>query len=134
MTTLQLGQQRSRQFSQHRRRYGGQFSLLLIAFAVIAFGAFGYVGYVLWPRWPAPRLDAPALPITVAGVAFNLPPAAIRRTAQRRAGAHERIDLVSVAFARAARSRREAVHRAAEYCPGTVTHACTRVHDRRRRR
>jgi hypothetical protein len=92
MTTLQLGQQRGRQFSQQRRRYGGQ--LLLIAFATIALAAFGYVGYVLWPRWPAPRLDAPALPVTVAGVAFNLPPAAIRRAAQRRSGAHERVDLV----------------------------------------
>jgi hypothetical protein len=94
MTTLHFGQQRGRQFSQNRRRHGGQFSLLLIAFAVIALGAFGYVGYVLWPRWPAPRLDAPALPITVAGVAFNLPPAAIRRATQRRSGAHERVDLV----------------------------------------
>jgi hypothetical protein len=94
MTTLHFGQQRGRQFSQNRRHRGGQFSLLLIAFAVIALGAFGYVGYVLWPRWPAPRLDAPALPITVAGVAFNLPPAAIRRAAQRRSGAHERVDLI----------------------------------------
>jgi hypothetical protein len=94
MTTLHFGQQRGRQFNQQRRRYGGQFSLLLMAFAVIALGAFGYVGYVLWPRWPAPRLDAPAVPITVAGVAFNLPPAAIRRAAQRRSGAQERVDLV----------------------------------------
>jgi hypothetical protein len=94
MTTLHFGQQPGRQFNQHRRRYGGQFSLLLIAFAVIAFVAFGYVGYVLWPRWPAPRLDAPPLPMTVAGVPFNLPPAAIRRAAQRRSGAHERVDLV----------------------------------------
>ena len=92
MTTLQLGQQRGRQ--QQRRRSRGQFSLLFIAFAMIALGAFGYVGYVLWPRWPAPRLDAPALPITVAGVAFNLPPAAIRRPGQRRSGAHDRVDLV----------------------------------------
>jgi hypothetical protein len=61
---------------------------------MIALGAFGYVGYVLWPRWPAPRLDAPALPITVASVAFNLPPAAIRRAGQRRSGAHDRVDLV----------------------------------------
>src|SRR5262245_44090436 len=93
MTTLQLGQQRGG-LNQQRRRYRGQFSLLLIAFAMIALGAFGFVGYVLWPRWPAPRLDAPTLPITVAEVAFNLPPAAIRRTAQRRSGAHDRVDLV----------------------------------------
>src|SRR5262249_6138243 len=45
------------------------------------------------PRWPTPRLDAPALPITVAGVAFNLPPAAIRVPVQRRPGAQERVDL-----------------------------------------
>jgi hypothetical protein len=53
MTTLHFGQQRGRQFNQQRRRYGGQFSLLLIAFAVIALG-LGYVGYVLWPMagWP----------------------------------------------------------------------------------
>src|SRR5262245_41873345 len=94
MTTLHFGQQPGRQSNRHQRRYSGQFSLLLIAFAVIAVGAFGYVGYVLWPRWPAPRLDAPPLPMTVAGVPFNLPPAAIRRSAQRRSGAHERVDLV----------------------------------------
>jgi hypothetical protein len=93
MTTLHFGQQTGRQFNRHRCRYGGQFSLPLIAFAAIAFGAFGYVGFVLWPRWPAPRLDAPPLPMTVAGVPFNLPPAAIRRAAQRRSGAHERVDL-----------------------------------------
>ena len=37
--------------------------------------------------------DAPSLPITVAGVAFNVPPAAIRIPVQRRPGAHERVDL-----------------------------------------
>jgi hypothetical protein len=94
MTTLHIGQQRGRPFSQNRRRYGGQFSLLFIASALIALAALAYVGYVLWPRWPAPRVDAPTLPITVAGVAFNLPPAAIRRAAQRRSGTHERVDLV----------------------------------------
>src|SRR5262249_56024090 len=39
------------------------------------------------------RLDAPSLPITVAGVAFNLSPAAIRVPVQRRPGAQERVDL-----------------------------------------
>jgi hypothetical protein len=33
------------------------------------------------------------LPVTVAGVAFNLPPGAIRVPVQRRPGAHERVDL-----------------------------------------
>ena len=57
--------------------------------------AVAYIVYVLWPRWPgAPvALDAPALPITIAGVAFNVPPAAIRMPVQRRPGAQERIDL-----------------------------------------
>jgi hypothetical protein len=36
----------------------------------------------------------PAASDTVAGVAFNLPPAAIRVAAQRRAGAQQRVDLV----------------------------------------
>jgi hypothetical protein len=37
--------------------------------------------------------DAPALPITVGGVIFNVPPAAIRAPVQRHAGTQERIDL-----------------------------------------
>src|SRR5437763_1989292 len=53
------------------------------------------MAYVLWPRWPAMTLagDAPTLPITVAGVAFNLPPGAMGVPVQRRPGAHERVDL-----------------------------------------
>jgi len=70
------------------------FLVPLIVLAAVALSAFGYVAYVLWPRWSALHLDAPPLPITVAGVAFNLPPAAIRVAAQRRAGAQERVDLV----------------------------------------
>jgi len=67
---------------------------LVILFALVT-GAMGYIGYVLWPRWPGPPVarDAPALPITVAGVAFNVPPAALRVPVQRRPGAHERVDL-----------------------------------------
>ncbi len=74
---------------------------------------------MLWPRWPGPPIgpNAPALPITVAGVAFNVPPAAIRVPVQRRPGAHERVDLAfAVAVARAARSAREAT----APTPGTV--------------
>jgi len=67
----------------------------LFVFAVVVFTAVAYVAYVLWPRWPdvpvAP--DAPALPISVAGVAFNIEPAAIRMPVQRRPGAQERVDL-----------------------------------------
>ncbi len=66
--------------------------MLLAGAALIA---FVYLGYVLWPRWPGPPVgrDAPPLPITVAGVTFNLPPAAIRMPVQRRGGAQERVDL-----------------------------------------
>ena len=79
---------------RRQRKKSGQLLLpLIIIFATVAVLAFVYIGYVLWPRWPTPRLDAPALPITVAGVAFNLAPAAIRVPVQRRPGAQERIDL-----------------------------------------
>jgi hypothetical protein len=79
-----------------RRRAGRSLLLLPLAvFAAVACAACAYIGYVLWPRWPGPPVgaDAPALPVTVAGVAFNLPPAAIRVPVQRRPGAQERIDL-----------------------------------------
>jgi len=92
MTTAHFNRQPARPL---QRRSGRMFLLApLIVFAAVALSAFGYVAYVLWPRWSAPHLDAPPLPITIAGVAFNLPPAAIRVTAQRRAGAQERVDLV----------------------------------------
>jgi len=66
---------------------------ILIALAV---AAVVYIVYVLWPRWPGQpvALDAPALPITIAGVTFNIPPAAIRVGVQRRGGAQDRVDLV----------------------------------------
>jgi hypothetical protein len=66
---------------------------LLVSLA-LALLAVGYVAFVLWPRWPAAdALNAPALPITVAGELFNVPPAAIRLSAQRHAGPQERLDL-----------------------------------------
>src|SRR6478736_591876 len=60
--------------------------------------AVAYVGYVLWPRWPdvPVALDAPALPIVVAGTSFSVEPAAIRMRVQRHPGTHERIDLAYV--------------------------------------
>src|SRR5215831_12498556 len=94
MTTIHLGQERGQRLRRPRRRDGSHLVPALLVSAAIGFSAFGYIAYVLWPRWPTPRLDAPALPITVAGVAFNLPPAAIRVPAQRRPGAQERVDLV----------------------------------------
>ena len=64
----------------------------LVALIVLA---AAFVALVLWPRWPGTAVapDAPALPITVGGVLFNLPPAAIRVPMQRHPGAQERVDL-----------------------------------------
>jgi hypothetical protein len=68
--------------------------LLLIVSLALALLAVGYVAFVLWPRWPGPDLlGAPALPVTVAGELFNVPPAAIRIATQRHAGPQERLDL-----------------------------------------
>ena len=38
--------------------------------------AVAFVAYVLWPRWPgeAVAVNAPSVPISVAGVVFNIPP------------------------------------------------------------
>jgi hypothetical protein len=68
----------------------------LAGLAMLMAGAITFVSYVLWPTWPrsAVPLDAPAVPVTVAGVLFNVPLAAIRAAVQRHPGAHERIDLV----------------------------------------
>jgi len=70
----------------------GPFLLLVLIVAA----AVGCVAYLLWPTWPSnsPALDVPALPVTVGGVLFEVPPAAIRAKLQRQAGQHERIDLV----------------------------------------
>ena len=71
--------------------------LLPTAVLIVLLAVAGiFVSYVLWPTWPKIRgsLDAPAVPITVAGVLFNVPPAAIRAAVQRRPGVHERTDLV----------------------------------------
>jgi hypothetical protein len=80
-----------------RRRHAGRSPLTgpLLLFAAAALTAAAYVAYVLWPRWPeAPvTLDAPSLPIVVAGVAFNIEPAAIRMPVQRHPGTQERVDL-----------------------------------------
>lgn len=78
-----------------RGRLGGIFALPAIIFAAIATLGLGSVIYLLQPRWPDPGapINAPPLPIVVAGVVFNVPPAAIRIPVQRRAGPQERIDL-----------------------------------------
>jgi hypothetical protein len=77
------------------RRVGGNLLAPVLLLMALLLAAVFYVVYVLWPRWPAGpvALDAPELPVTIGGVAFNVPPAALRVAVQRRPGAHERIDL-----------------------------------------
>jgi hypothetical protein len=67
----------------------------LAALVVLTVAAAAFVALVLWPRWPANTVapDTPALPITVGGALFNVPPGAIRVALQRRPGAQERLDL-----------------------------------------
>jgi hypothetical protein len=67
---------------------------LLLLGGALLIAAF-YIGYVLWPRWPdAPvALDAPSLPIVIAGANFNIEPAAIREAIERRPGTQDRVDL-----------------------------------------
>ncbi len=69
--------------------------LFALLFAGIAALAAGSIVYLLQPGWSdaAAPADAPPLPIVIAGVVFNVPPAAIRIPVQRRAGPQERIDL-----------------------------------------
>src|SRR5260370_1964103 len=94
MTPSQVVQERGRHLRPSRRRDGRHLLLPVVVLAALACGAFGYIGYVLWPTSPGSQADAPPLPITVAGVAFNLPPAAIRVATQRRPGVQARADLV----------------------------------------
>jgi hypothetical protein len=83
---------------QRRRRPVGHSPLLapLLVFAAVTLLAASYVAYVLWPRWPEAPIaqNAPSLPIVVAGVTFNIKPAAIRQRVQRRPGVQPRVDLV----------------------------------------
>ncbi len=80
-----------------RKRAGASAGLLfaLATLIVLIVGAAVLVALMLWPRWPGATVapDAPALPITVGGVLFNVPPAAIRVPMQRHSGATERLDL-----------------------------------------
>lgn len=94
---MALAHPRSASAYARRRRPAGHNPLLapLMLFGAVVAIAACYVGYVLWPRWPdAPVAgDAPSLPIVIAGTAFNIEPAAIRMSVQRRPGTHERVDL-----------------------------------------
>ena len=73
----------------------GRILLILLGFAVA--GAAGApIAYVLWPAPTPIAADAPSLPVTISGVVFNVPPAAIRFAVQRHPGAQARIDLTFV--------------------------------------
>src|SRR5262249_36771049 len=78
-----------------RRREQGVMTLPLLAGGFVIAAATGFILHVLWPGWQGapPAASMPALPITVAGVSFNVPPGAIRVATQRQPGAHDRIDL-----------------------------------------
>jgi hypothetical protein len=85
--TQALGRGRPRKASGHRWLTLG---LMAAAAALVC----APIAYMVWPA-PAPvTLDAPSLPITVGGVTFNAPPAAIRVKIQRRPGTQARIDLM----------------------------------------
>jgi len=82
---------------RHIRRSARGLLMAPVAFLIALFiGAAIFVASALWPTWPSGpvSLDAPAIPITVANVLFDVPPRAIRATVQRRPGPHERVDLV----------------------------------------
>jgi len=95
MSTLTHPPARAPRPVMRRRRDPNPLAAPLLVFAAVIVLAACYVAYVLWPRWPeAPvALDAPSLPIVIAGAAFNIEPAAIRVAVQRRPGAQERVDL-----------------------------------------
>ena len=82
--------------SKVQRRRHGLSALPLAGLVVLLGAALAFVAYVLWPTWPKQPIadDAPAVPVTVAGVLFNIPPAAIREKVQRHPGDQDRIDLV----------------------------------------
>ena len=79
----------------HRRRHGsglpGRLVGIMVGVAVAGL-AGAPIAYMLWPTPKAISLDAPSLPITIGGMAFNVPPAAIRFKVQRRPGAQARVD------------------------------------------
>ncbi len=89
MTAHAVPQRRS------RRRKRSVFTLPFAILVLLAAAAAAFVSYVLWPTWPSTPtpLDAPAIPVTVAGVLFDVPPAAIRAAVQRHPGQQDRIDL-----------------------------------------
>lgn len=80
---------------RRRRRHSGLLGrLLVVGLGLVATGLAGApIAYMLWPAGTPIAPDAPSLPISIGGVAFNVPPAAIRFKVQRRPGSQVRIDL-----------------------------------------
>jgi len=78
-----------------RRPARGRLMLPFAGLAALVLAAGIVVSYMLWPTWPSAPVpfDAPAMPITVVNVLFDVPPAAIRAAVQRHPGPHERVDL-----------------------------------------
>jgi hypothetical protein len=80
--------------SRRRRGAAGLIAGIVLGGLILA-GGIGYVGFILWPRQLSEvPPDTPSVPVTIAGVVFNVPPAAIRQQVQRRSGPQDRIDLV----------------------------------------
>jgi hypothetical protein len=81
--------------SRGKRRGRAVLTLPFVCIVLLVTAGMAFVSYVLWPTWPSQTapLDAPAIPVTVAGVLFDIPPAAIREAVQRHPGQHERVDL-----------------------------------------
>ena len=95
MATITQAPARTANPRRRRQAEGSPLIGPLLLFCAAALIAATYVAYVLWPRWPEVpvTLDAPALPIIVAGTSFNIEPAAIRMSVQRRPGTQDRVDL-----------------------------------------
>ena len=104
-------------YAQHRGQDGQEapwccsagLTFALATLVILIVGGAGIVAFLLWPRSVPVAPDAPSLPnlITVGGVLFNVPPAAIRVPLQRRPGAHgRRRSRLPVAVAGAASTRR----------------------------
>ena len=93
MTVDAVPRQKTR--GQARRQPRAVLTLPFALVVLLVAAATAFVSYLLWPTWPSEPtpLDAPAIPITVAGVLFDVPPAAIRAAVQRHPGQQERIDL-----------------------------------------
>jgi hypothetical protein len=89
MPMIAHAQSTSRRMS---RRTGNGIMLAFTLGSSIAVLAITLILVLRWPASVAP--DAPSLPISVGGIVFNVPPAAIRVALQRHAGQQGRLDLV----------------------------------------